>query len=190
MTSTYLDCCRGVQRHVGDRGLFRLVYSARFLGTFLLFPSFILVPVMLLLGLCRSPTTWTHHTQFAWSVSWSACRSSPGCTFLWRFGVDQSGDKFRCLCLPSLLRGRAGLENQLHISATLPGSAVFLVVRARVVREGHPPGLLPIFSSLSFDGRWSLAVGASSYDLCVAVDISFLHLDHLMRILTVVMSLT
>ena len=31
-------------------------------------------------------------------------------------------------------------------SVTLPGFAVFLVVRAQVVREGHPPEILPIFS--------------------------------------------
>ena len=48
---------------------------------------------------------------------------------------------FRGLCLHSLWCGRAGLENQVHIS----GSAVFLVVRAQVVREGHPLELLPVF---------------------------------------------
>ena len=31
--------------------------------------------------------------------SLGACRSSPGCTFMWRFEVDQSGDQFRALRL-------------------------------------------------------------------------------------------
>ena len=62
---------------------------------------------------------------------------------------------FRGLCLHSLWCGRAGLENQVHIS----GSAVFLVVRAQVVREGHPLELLPVFFS-EFAFRWQAVSGS------------------------------
>ena len=60
---------------------------------------------------------------------------------------------FRGLCLLSLWCGRAGLENQVRIS----GSAVFLVVRAQVVREGHLE-LLPVFSEFAF--RWQAVSGS------------------------------